>query len=248
MKSDKPFQKLLVCGIIFSVIGVSLCLIFVEPKNYSQIKFGRIFFVSFIPVTFAAVWTFFSKRKWSWFRFLVITLLALVFCFVVIANFSESFNQHSWPVPKIAFKHQPSASWVLETGKPIINKNGQPIGSQLLLQNKDRKRMVWIEAWNSQDSFESNVESSKQLMETRARKSGFEIKENKFFYDQTNKKIVKQNLRTQKGEVTNNIICKYWMEELNHEQIILNSIAKGQSIEIINDDEIAEIISSIVIQ
>ena len=108
--------------------------------------------------------------------------------------------------------------------------------------------MVWIEAWNSQDSFESNVESSKQLMGTRARKSGFEIKENKFFYDQTNKKIAKQNLRTQKGEVTNNIICKYWMEELNHEQIILNSIAKGQSIEIINDDEIAKIISSIVIQ
>lgn len=248
MKSDKPFQKFFICGFCLFVVGSLLSLAFTKSSEHNYIKYDRIFIVSFAPAAFAAAWAFFSKRKWSWIRFLVVTFLALLFCFVVIANIAESANRQSWPVPEIVIANQALPSWVAKKGPPVTDLKNNPIGSQFVFKNRDRKRILWIEAWNSQQSFQSVVEWQKELVENRARESGFEITDKKNYCDPANKKNATLILRSQKGDTTNNIVCKFWADELEHEQIILASVALGKNIEIISDEEIAEIISGVTIK
>jgi len=205
-------------------------------------------FFAFVPAILTAIWVFFSKKQWTWFRFIFVTILTLFLCLVVLACILELFEQTNWPAPKIAFSEQSPSAWVLKVGNPITDKNGKPIGSQVILKNKDGKRVLWIEAWNSQDSFASNAESSKKLIERRATQSGFKIKEDKFYFDEPKNKSASLILRTQKNDIMHNVVCRWWTQELEHEQIILCSAALGENVDISNDEEITDIISRTIIK
>jgi hypothetical protein len=245
MKTDKPFQKGFICGMVLFIVVFLLLFIFVKNQELYFIKYARILVVSFIPAMFAAVWCFFSKKSWAWARFAIVTVIFCPIGLVLLIQCENFLPQETPSLPAITFSPKISSAWIVETGHPITDMNGKPIGSQLLLKNEDHRRMIWIDACNSIDDFDSNVERWKILITSRSIQSGFHMLENKFTVDmKSGQKVATIHLRVQKDDLTREIICQGWMQK----RFFVTYEAEGQNIEIADDKDFADVISSIVIE
>jgi hypothetical protein len=119
------------------------------------------------------------------------------------------------------------------------------IGNQLLLENSDQMRKIWIDACNSMNSFDANVQDWKVMMTTRSVASGWHLVKNEFHVDTTSgRQVAHLALLVQKNDVTNEIICESWMQR----RFFITSEAMGNNIKIANDKEIEGIISSMAIK
>jgi hypothetical protein len=245
MKNDKPFWKGFICGTILFIVVFFLLFIFVKNQEFYFIKYARILVVSFFPAILAAAWCFFSKKSWTWARFAIVTVIFCPVGLVLLIQCENFLPQEDRPLPTITFSPKISSSWIIETGHPITDMNGKPIGSQLLLQNEDHRRMIWIQACNSIDDFDANVESWKILTTSRSVESGFHMQENKFTVDmKRGQKIATLHLRVQKADLTREIICQGWMQK----RFFVTYEAEGQNVEMADDKDVADVISSVVIK
>jgi hypothetical protein len=83
------------------------------------------------------------------------------------------------------------------------------------------------------------------LITERIVESGFHIEENKFSVNVDNgRKVALWHLLVKKNDITREILCYGWMQK----QFFVSCEAMGQNVEITNDKEIADIISSIVVK
>ncbi len=245
MKTDKPFQKGFICGAFLFIVIFFLLFVFIKTQEFYFVKYARIIFVSFLPAMFAAIWCFFSKKNWTWSRFAIVTTIFCPIGFILLLQCENFLPQETPALPIITFSAKISSSWIIETGRPITDMNGKPIGSQLLLKNEDHRRMIWINACNSFDDFDSNVERWKIMMTSRSIESGFHMQENKFTVDmKRGQKIATIHLRVQKDDLTREIICQGWMQK----RFFVTYEAEGQNIEMANDKDVADVISSVVIK
>jgi len=241
MKSDKPFQKGFTCGALLFIGVFFLLFVFVKTQEFYFVKLERILFVSFLPAMFTAAWCFFSKKSWTRARFAIVTVIFCPIGLVLLIQCENFLPQEARSLPTITFSPKISSSWIIETGHPITDMIGKSIGSQLLLKNEDLRRMIWIEACNSSDDFDANVERWKILMTSRSIESGFHMKENKFTVDmKRGQKVATIHLRVQKDDLTREIICQGWMQK----RFFVTYEAEGQNIEMVNDKDIADVISS----
>jgi hypothetical protein len=121
----------------------------------------------------------------------------------------------------------------------------KPIGHQLLMNNADQQREIWVEASLSHDDFDANVTFNKTLITQRIAASGFQIEKNKFTVNVENgRKAASWYLLVRKNDITREILSYGWMQK----QFFVSCEAMGQNVEITNDKEIANIISSVVVK
>jgi hypothetical protein len=89
MKTDKSFRKSFICaGSLFA--AVILVLIATGATQISY-KIGFVFSTCIFPALITGVWGYFSKKSWSWARF-VATVIGFYFLFGAILVAGD--NQH----------------------------------------------------------------------------------------------------------------------------------------------------------
>jgi hypothetical protein len=246
MKSDKPFHKSFICGMVLFVLIYFLCLlIYFKTQEFYFIQYYRIVFVAFLPAVFAGIWSFFSKKNWTWIRFGIVTIIFCPICIVILGLCADYLPLEGFALPTITFSSKIPSSWTIEVGSPITDMAKKPIGHQLLMNNADRRREIWVEASLSHDDFDTNVTFNKTLITQRIAASGFQIEKNKFTVNVENgRKVAFWHLLVKKNDITREILCYGWIQK----QFFVSCEAMGQNVEITNDKEIADIISSIVVK
>ena len=245
MKSDKPFQKGLICGSTLCVITFLFLLALFRTQEFYFVKYVRVFIACFLPTTLAAIWGFCSKKNWTWARFIIITIIFYPICLILLMCCKDFLPEETPALPAISFSPEISSSWIIEIGHPITNVAGKPIGSQLLLKNVDRRREIWVEACNSYNDFDTNVAEWRGLMTTRFVQSGFHLQEHTFSLDtKGGRKVAVLHFRGHKDDLTRGVICKGWMQK----RFFVTCEAMGENVEIANDNEIADIISRMVVK
>lgn len=123
--------------------------------------------------------------------------------------------------------------------------NGNAIGSQLVLNNGDNKRKMLIRACNTIDGFKSNAEEWREVELNSWLKSGAQIQKQEFTYDTAGgKEIAQLSLQISQSNVTNYFFGQSWMQG----QVFVTCDALGEGVQVAGDNEIADIISSIVIK
>jgi hypothetical protein len=245
MKSDKPFQKGFICGCALFAFILFLVLVLIRRQEVYFVKYFRVFIVSLAPTMLAAIWCFFSRKNWTWLRFIIVTMilcpLSLAF-FILLENF---LPEERPGLPTITFSPEISSSWSIERERPITDTAGKPVGSQMILKNMDRKRVIWVEACNSYDDFDDNVTRWRDLITRRATEADFRLREHTFALEtKRGLKVATLHLRAQKDSLTRDIICEGWMQK----RFFITCEAMGENIEIAGNSEIANIISSVVVK
>jgi hypothetical protein len=88
MKTDKPFRKSFICAGVLSAI-ITIIMIATGASNVSyRIGFvlGTCLFAGLVP----GIWGFYSKKSWSWARFVA----TVIIFYVVFAMIEASGNSH----------------------------------------------------------------------------------------------------------------------------------------------------------
>jgi hypothetical protein len=245
MKSDKPFQKGLICGCVLFAIVWLLILVLVRRQELYFVKYFRICIVSFLPTVLTAIWCFFSKKNWNWLRFIIVTVILCPLGLALLIFVEDFLPEERQALPTITFSPAISSSWTVEIGRPIVDMKGKPIGNQLRLTNDDNRREIWVEAHNSYNDFGSNVDDWKLLMTSRSKASGFHLLQHNFRVDtKSGHKVATLQLLVQKDNLEREIICEGWMQK----QFFITCEAMGENVKIANDTEISNIISGIVVR
>ena len=241
MKSDKPILKALICG---SALSVVLFALIPRPEIYF-VRYSTIFIVSFTPAIFAAVCAFFSKRPWKWKRFLIVTIIFFVAGIVPLALISHFLPQRKQPLPTITFSPEVSSSWTMVPENSIVDTAKEPMGSQLLLINKDHKRRIWVAAQNSPEDFDVDIDNWKSLIIGEQITARCAIRKNEFAEEVKNgQKIARLYLAVQKNNTNYYIISQAWI----HQRFFIMCEAMGDNVEVSNDQEIAGVISRVVVK
>ena len=82
-------------------------------------------------------------------------------------------------------------------------------------------------------------------MTTRSTQSGFHMQEHKFTLDtKSGRKIAVLLFRVQKDNLAREIMCEGWMQK----RFFVTCEVMGENVEIDNDKEITDVISSIVVK
>jgi hypothetical protein len=141
MKSDKPFQKSFICGtILFVFIYLLNLLLFAKTQEFYFIQYYRIALVSILPAIIAGVWSFFSRKNWTWTRFVIVTIIFCPICIVLLGLCADYLPLETPSMPTITFSSKIPSSWTIEVDPPITDMAKKPIGHQLLLNNADQQR------------------------------------------------------------------------------------------------------------
>ena len=187
---------------------------------------------------------FLKQKKWTWLRFILtvvifypLFILSLLFC-------SRFIPEKIFPLPKISFSPDLPSSWIIKPGPPITSLNKTSIGTQLLLNNNDNRRILWVEAINSNSRFDAIVVDWKVLNTTRSTGSGFQLVQSKMTRKtERGRKIAVLYLSVRKNDVTNNIICKAWIDK----RFFVTCEALEKNVDVSHDEEINGIFSSVVV-
>jgi hypothetical protein len=105
--------------------------------------------------------------------------------------------------------------------------------------------MVWVEAINSNERFDVNIENWKTLIISRSVKNRFRLRQNETTQEtEHGRKTTILLLSVQRGNVTNNITCKAWIDR----RFFVTCVARGENVDIFHDEEISEIFSSVAVR
>ena len=260
MRTDKPFQKSFICGgVIFVAILIALILTKVPNLSY---RGGYVLGECFFPALITGVWSFFSKKSWNWGRFAAtVIVLFLVFGFLGAQNKKQPSQMPVTPLSTtpsaisttqaaISFSSQLPPSWLIKKDAPLADNNGTLVGHMVILQNDDKKRIVIIQtAILSKDEasrdFKSAADDWKRgVLDSSRDNFHGTLQEQEFTLNTVGGREVAQ-LRFQniKPNVTFNCFGQSWMQG----QILVSFEAIGQAVEVKDDKEIADIISSVVV-
>jgi hypothetical protein len=150
----------------------------------------------------------------------------------------------------ISFSSQLPPSWLIKKDAPLADNNGTLVGHMVILQNDDKKRIVIIQtAILSKDEasrdFKSAADDWKRgVLDSSRDNFHGTLQEQEFTLNTVGGREVAQ-LRFQiiKPNVTFNCFGQSWMQG----QILVSFEAIGQAVEVKDDKEIADIISSVVV-
>jgi hypothetical protein len=88
MKTDKPFQKSFAsAGVLFAIIVIIMAVAGVENLSY---RIGAVLAFCLLSALVSSTWGFFSKKSWSWARF-VVTVICFYIFFAVMA-FTKTYH------------------------------------------------------------------------------------------------------------------------------------------------------------
>src|SRR5947209_7810166 len=106
MKSDKPFRKSLVCGVVLLVV-IAIILAGVSGTQNLSYRLGHLMPLCLIAIIMTGTWGYLSKKAWSWARF-GITVLIVYICFNLgFAFLRASAHETGWSadVEVVEFNH-----------------------------------------------------------------------------------------------------------------------------------------------
>jgi hypothetical protein len=85
MKADKPFRKSFACaGVLYFIIVIILVATGAQNLSY---RTGYVLFTCVLPALAAGTWGYFSKKPWSWGRFIAtVIILYVVFGMITISG------------------------------------------------------------------------------------------------------------------------------------------------------------------
>jgi hypothetical protein len=95
MKTDKPYRKSFACGGVLYILV--LCILLFGGAKLSAHQIGYLFSeICVLPALTTGIWGWFSKKNWTWLRF-VVTFITFVIAFIMLSVMGQLSNYAQHP-------------------------------------------------------------------------------------------------------------------------------------------------------